>query len=108
MCCIQDGKSVDTSMGVTPLEGLVMGTRCGDIDAGLLPYLSGMGMSMDEIDHLLNKKSGLLGLSGHADLRAVQEAAAAGDRKCSQAVQVWPAVYLQHHAWLLCCPDRLI
>lgn len=89
MCCIKEGKSVDTSMGMTPLEGLVMGTRCGDIDAGLLPFLGGMGYSMDDIDRVLNKESGLQGLAGHADLRAVQKAAAAGDARSAQAVSVF-------------------
>ncbi|MDZ7361925.1 MAG: acetate/propionate family kinase [candidate division KSB1 bacterium] len=62
---IKNGDSLDTSMGMTPLEGLVMGTRCGDIDASVLEYLSHKeGMSFGEIDTLLNKQSGLLGISG--------------------------------------------
>jgi acetate kinase len=62
---IENGKSVDTSMGLTPLEGLVMGTRCGDLDPALIAFLErATQMSVGEIDKLLNKKSGLLGISG--------------------------------------------
>ena len=59
-----------------------MGTRCGDIDPGLLPFLGEQGMSIKEIDTLMNKKSGLLGLSGHSDWRAVSEGARNGDERC--------------------------
>ncbi|MCI4000748.1 acetate kinase, partial [Klebsiella pneumoniae] len=59
---IKNGKSVDTSMGFTPIEGLVMGTRCGDIDSGVYSYLtSHAGMDVAQVDEMLNKKSGLLG-----------------------------------------------
>ena len=72
MVALRDGKSVDTSMGFTPLEGLVMGTRSGDVDAGVLLYLLAQEkMSPDELNSLLNKKSGLLGVSddsGYAEL----------------------------------------
>lgn len=72
---IRDGKSIDTSMGLTPLEGLVMGTRCGDVDPGLLLHLlREEKLSLDEVDRLLNKESGLLGVGGHADLRDLQQA----------------------------------
>jgi acetate kinase len=64
-CAIRNGKSLDTSMGLTPLEGLVMGTRSGDIDPGIVQYLADKtGMNTSEIDSMLNKKSGLLGVSG--------------------------------------------
>jgi acetate kinase len=64
-CAIKAGKSFDTSMGLTPLEGMIMGTRSGDIDPAILDYLSGKeGLSLDAIDTLLNKQSGLLGISG--------------------------------------------
>ena len=70
---VNDGKSIDTSMGLTPLEGLMMGTRSGDVDAGLvLHLLREEGMTADEVDRLLNKESGLLGVGGHADLRELQ------------------------------------
>ena len=62
---IENGRSVDTSMGFTPLEGLVMGSRCGDLDPAILPYIARKrGMSLDQVGHLLNHESGLLGLSG--------------------------------------------
>jgi len=74
-CAILDGKSVDTSMGFTPLEGLIMGTRCGDIDPGVCIYLAEKcQMSAQEVSDLLNKKSGLLGVSGVSnDLRTLLE-----------------------------------
>jgi len=87
---VQFGHSVDTSMGFTPLEGLLMGTRSGDIDAGVLLYLLRSGMSVDELDQLLNKRSGLLGLSGVSnDMRDVRRAAAAGDQAASDAIAVF-------------------
>lgn len=64
---LRDGRPVDTSMGFTPLEGLVMGTRSGDLDAGILLYLARQGHSWDELEDLLNRESGLLGLSGESD-----------------------------------------
>ena len=70
VCAIQNGKSIDTSMGFSPLEGLVMGTRCGDIDPEIVLYLQERAnMSPDEISKLLNKKSGLLGVGGDNDVR---------------------------------------
>ncbi len=72
---VRNGKSVDTSMGLTPLEGLVMGTRSGDIDPGLFDYLVNKGLSPKEINQTLNKKSGLLGISGLShDMRTLCEA----------------------------------
>ncbi len=69
-CAIEKGISIDTSMGFTPLEGLVMGTRCGDIDPAILIYLQReLGLSVDEVDKLLNKDSGLLGICGENDIR---------------------------------------
>ncbi|MFC4243303.1 acetate kinase [Gryllotalpicola reticulitermitis] len=82
VCAIDGGKSVDTSMGLTPLPGLVMGTRSGDIDASVLFHLARKaGMSIDDLDELLNTRSGLLGLSGVGDSRDVQERAEAGDER---------------------------
>jgi len=77
MAAVADGRSVDTTMGLTPLEGLVMGTRSGDIDPAIIFHLARQaGMSLDDIDAMLNKKSGLLGLSGLSnDLRTVLDAA---------------------------------
>ena len=74
------GAPVDTSMGLTPLEGLVMGTRTGDIDPAVVIHLSrNAGMSIDQIDDLLNRRSGMLGLTGHNDMREVHRLIAAGD-----------------------------
>ncbi|MEA3372826.1 MAG: acetate kinase [Campylobacterota bacterium] len=84
---IKAGKSIDTSMGMTPLEGLVMGTRSGDLDPAILFYLARKyGMSIDELDQLLNKQSGLKGISGKNDLRSVTEAAASGDEQAKTAM----------------------
>lgn len=76
VCALRDGRSIDTSMGFTPLEGLTMGTRCGDIDPGLLLYLQREeGMSLDTLSEMLNHQSGLLGLSGRsADVRELESA----------------------------------
>lgn len=74
MAALRDGRPVETSMGFTPLEGLVMGTRSGDIDAGVLLYLAQRGYQWDALEDLLNRKSGLLGLSGESDdVRALLE-----------------------------------
>jgi acetate kinase len=77
---IRGGRVIDTSMGLTPLPGLVMGTRCGDIDASVVLYLIRQGMSVDEIDKLLNKQSGLMGVArtGSSDMRDLIEANEAG------------------------------
>lgn len=88
---ILNGKSVDTSMGFTPLEGLVMGTRSGDLDPALIGYLSGvLKKDAREIVDMLNKKSGLLGLSGlSSDMRELTEAAANGDERAKMAIEVF-------------------
>jgi acetate kinase len=72
VCAIENGKSINTSMGLTPLEGLVMGSRCGDIDVGVVSYLmSEANLSIDEVDNILNKNSGLLGLCGIKDFKKI-------------------------------------
>jgi len=77
---IAGGRPVDTTMGLTPLEGLVMGTRSGDIDPGIIGYLwRTAGMSVEEIDAMLNRRSGMLGLTGEIDLRVVHRLIAGGD-----------------------------
>ncbi|MGC4105591.1 MAG: acetate kinase [Thermomicrobiales bacterium] len=89
-CAIRDGQSVDTSMGMTPLEGLVMGTRSGDLDPGIIFHLSRQaGMTIDQLDDLLNRRSGMLGLTGSSDLRDVQESADRGDRRANLALDVY-------------------
>lgn len=89
-CAIDGGRSVDTSMGLTPLEGLVMGTRSGDIDPAVLIHLSRRaGLDTAGLDELLNRKSGLLGLSGHGDMRDVQKAAADRDEAAQLAFDTY-------------------
>ena len=87
---VKGGKSYDTSMGMTPLEGIVMGTRCGDIDAGIPNFLAkNVNMSFDDIDNALNKKSGLLGISGiSSDMRDVEKAASEGNKRAQLALDV--------------------
>ena len=88
-CAIDGGRSVDTSMGMTPLEGLVMGTRSGDLDPAVLFHLHRKaGLGFDELDTLLNRRSGLLGLSGTGDMRDVTESASKGDEAAQLALDV--------------------
>ncbi len=90
IAAIKDGHSVDTSMGLTPLEGLVMGTRSGDLDPGIIFYLYRKGFSTDSLDTLLNKKSGLLGISGSSnDVRDLELKAAGGDDKAKLALDIF-------------------
>lgn len=87
---VSAGRCVDTSMGMTPLEGLVMGTRSGDLDPAIVLYLGRTGgMSLEEIDVLLNRRGGMLGLCGDNDMRAVQERLAAGDPDAELAFSVY-------------------
>ena len=91
-CAIAEGKSVDTSMGMTPLEGLIMGTRCGDIDPSLVEHLCEVeGYSVAEADTFLNRNSGLLGISGlTGDMRdLLLEREATGDRRATLAVDMF-------------------
>ncbi|WP_394250891.1 acetate/propionate family kinase [Arthrobacter pityocampae] len=85
---VRDGESVDTSMGFTPLEGLVMGTRSGDIDPSILLFLLREGYTEQDLDTLLNRNSGLKGLAGTNDMRSVTEAADAGDQRAQRAIDV--------------------
>lgn len=90
MSAVAGGRPIDTTMGMTPLEGLVMGTRTGDIDAGIVFQLARVaGMSIDDIDTLVNKRSGLKGLCGENDFRSVLERAAAGDESAQLAYDVY-------------------
>jgi acetate kinase len=87
---VEFGRSVETSMGMSALEGLVMGTRSGDIDPGVLTFLMREGMSADQISTLLNENSGLLGLSGVSnDMREVLAEAEKGNERCRLAIQVF-------------------
>ncbi len=87
---IAAGRPVDTTMGLTPLEGLVMGTRSGDIDPGIIGYLwRTAGMSVEEIESMLNRRSGMLGLTGEIDFRVVHRRIAAGDRDARLGYEVY-------------------
>jgi len=87
---IEHGRSIDTSMGFTPLEGLVMGTRSGDVDPAILPFLEARGYSSEQVNAMLNKKSGLLGLSGISnDLRDLEAEAAQGNQRALTALEVY-------------------
>ncbi|MCD9144258.1 acetate kinase [Streptomyces albireticuli] len=87
---VRGGRCVDTSMGLTPLEGLVMGTRSGDIDPAVIFHLArNGGMSVDEIDSLLNKKSGLIGLCGDNDMREIRRRIDEGDERAALAFDVY-------------------
>jgi acetate kinase len=87
-CAIDGGASIDTTMGLTPLEGLVMGTRSGDIDPGVLLHLVRLGWAVDDVDALLNRRSGLAGLAGSNDFRDVSAAAQRGEPAAVLAVEV--------------------
>jgi acetate kinase len=90
ICAVKAGRSVEISMGLTPLEGLVMGTRCGDIDPAVLFHLHReAGLSFAELDNLCNKQSGLLGLAGASDMRDVRRAASNGETAAQIAVDVF-------------------
>lgn len=88
---VYDGKSLDTSMGLTPLEGLMMGTRSGDVDPGLHVHLKRkLGMSLEEINDMLNHNSGLLGISGLSnDLRTIEQAANEGNEDAQLAIEMF-------------------
>lgn len=88
IAAVEYGRSVETSMGMTPLEGLVMGTRAGDLDPGILLEL-GRQLSQDELATLLNKQSGLTGLTGTADLQSIERRASEGDEGCRQAITLY-------------------
>ncbi|HEY5114465.1 MAG TPA: acetate/propionate family kinase, partial [Nakamurella sp.] len=87
---VRGGVAVETSMGLTPLEGLVMGTRSGDVDPGVVFHLlRNGGMDADQIDNLLNRRSGILGLSGVADFRDLHQLIASGDSDAATALDVY-------------------
>ena len=108
-CAIVDGQSRDTSMGLTPLEGLAMGTRSGDVDPNLHSHLARvLGWSLKEIDHLLNSESGLLGLSGLSnDMRSLEQARARGHRQATLAIEVFCYRLAKSLAALSCALPRL-
>ncbi|WP_144777109.1 acetate kinase [Marinobacter maritimus] len=109
---IKDGLSVDTSMGLTPLEGLVMGTRSGDIDPSIFSYLCSRGMSLSEVDRALNHESGLLGISGQTnDMRSLCELADQGHEPSALAIEIFCfrlAKYVGAMMASLSCLDALV
>jgi acetate kinase len=90
VAAIEHGRSVDTSMGMTPLEGLVMGTRAGDLDPGIALELVRSGsFDAEQLDALLNRQSGMAGLTGTNDMREIERRAAAGDEDCRRALALY-------------------
>ncbi|MBN1340127.1 MAG: acetate kinase [Bacteroidales bacterium] len=91
IAAIKDGRSIDTSMGLTPNEGLIMGTRCGDLDTGALLFIANKeGLSIEQTSNLLNKKSGVLGISGISpDMREIEDAAAEGNERAQLALDMF-------------------
>ena len=108
-CAIEKGKSIDTSMGFTPLEGLVMGSRSGDIDPAIVIYMQReLGMSFDEVDRLLNKKSGLLGICEKNDVRKIIDSK---DEKSDLAIDIMVRrikKYIGSYMALLGCVDAIV
>jgi acetate kinase len=90
LAAVRNGKSVDTSMGLTPLEGVVMGTRSGDMDPAIIFYLAEKGYSVDDLKAMCNKESGLLGISGSSnDMRNLVELSGGGDDQASLAIDIF-------------------
>lgn len=90
LTAIENGRSIDTSMGMTPMEGLIMGTRCGDIDPAIVFYLGRKtGLARDEIEAILNKESGLKGICGANDMRSIGESADKGDPHARLAIAMY-------------------
>lgn len=90
MSAVKAGKCVDTTMGITPLEGLMMGTRCGDIDPALVPFIMDRkGLTGAEMDTLMNKESGLYGICGMSDMRDIHAAVESGDEKAKTALDMF-------------------
>ena len=88
-CAVKNGVCIDSSLGLTPLEGLVMGSRSGDMDPAIIPYMcKNLGVTAAEMDTLLNKKSGLIGICGKSDRRDVQAAAKAGDKNAQLGIDM--------------------
>jgi len=86
---VQNGKSVDHSMGFGPVNGLIMGTRSGDIDQSVIFYMvNTLGYTLDEVSEILHKKSGMIGMTGFSDLREIEDRAEKGDRRCQLALEM--------------------
>lgn len=108
VCAIKDGNSVDTSMGFTPLSGLMMGTRCGDLDPGIIEYLLKKGWSQEQVFNSLNKESGFLGVSGlTSDARGILEAMEEGHEGAKLAFEVFTYRVAKYVASYLATLDSL-
>ena len=110
---VKGGKSIDTSMGFTPLEGLAMGTRSGDIDPAIIPFIMNKeGLSFEEVNDMLNKKSGVLGISGiSSDFRDIEIAAEEGNKRADLALKVFTnrvTKYIAAYAAQMCRIDVLV
>ena len=113
VCAVQGGKSIETSMGFTPLEGLAMGTRSGDVDPAVIPFIMEKeDLTFDEVNEILNKKSGVLGISGiSSDFRDLEEAAAEGNERAKLALELFcnrVKKYIGAYAALMCQIDVLV
>jgi len=113
LACIKNGKCIDTSMGLTPLQGVIMGTRCGDIDPAIVVYLmKKKGLSPDEADNLMNKESGLLGFTGiSSDMRDIEKAAKEGSELAGLVLEMWAysiAKYINAYVGILPRTDAVI
>lgn len=109
ICAVRNGKSVDTSMGMTPLEGLVMGTRCGDVDFGAMAWIAQQtGQSFEDLERVVNKESGLLGISGiSSDLRALEKAWHDGNDLAQLAIKTFVHRIARHIAGHVASLHRL-
>ena len=112
LCAIEDGKCMDTTMGLTPLDGVMMGTRCGSIDPATVCYLQREGgYTFDEVDDMMNKKSGLLAIAGTNDIRDIEQGAADGDAGCKLALDMFIykiAAKVAEMATAMCGMDTLV
>ncbi len=101
MCAVKNGKSVDTSMGFTPLSGVLMGSRCGLLDPAIVTYIMEKeGLSVKEMDAMLNKNSGVLGISGvSSDFRDIEKAAAGGNERAQLALDMFEYAVRRYIGW---------
>ncbi|WES67799.1 propionate kinase [Superficieibacter sp. HKU1] len=100
VCAVRDGQSVDTSMGMTPLEGVMMGTRCGDVDFGAMVWIAGQtGQTLSDLERMVNSESGLLGVSGiSSDLRVLENAWHEGNKRAQLAIKIFVHRIARHIA----------
>ena len=111
MAAVQNGHCIDTSMGLTPLEGLIMGTRSGDLDPAVIAYLTRCGFSITEVEHLLNKESGLKGITGTNDMREILSMSESGDAHAILALTMYVyriVKYIGAYAAILGSVDAIV